>query len=561
MSAFSLFEELGLEVPAEEIKKAVTGGTGKKSTGKDAKKQTAVTEEKLTFPLTVLTGVCPATTLTKDMVGDADTLEKVADYVRSQTGMPKLFTIAKRFSDSKIAVILDRGKAQAKGEFEITEVSTVAIGSEEISLHEIIGKRTAKQICDYIREKTGDETPYQFIADKSKLYAVIGDREAAGKVSLPVSIKSPLGDMVLGVEDFDDVDGNEVYISDIENKVFSAADYAELKPILVLYGPYDVKEESILYVGVRQLTRDIPKSASTASKETTYPTDAVISLIFNKIPLSPEMFGGKKRITEKEVVEFLSKDYPEFTPQRTRLTYDKDGNFIFPTLKSSSKGADMYDSREECVAAAKKHPVYFLANYKEDGVEYRYEKTPVSVIEASYEGKGGRFVWSLPKIPIKMLDAIRLFFARVTEEYEVEALVHIGYEPEQGKYVLNLPQQHVRKDSVTTEDMMVSTFEIYHVMDIHSHNTMPAFFSSRDNADEKANRVYGVMGNLDADEPQMKFRAGTGGRFVPLAVSDVFSERTESGAEYDEWFSGRDVCSVADELYDEWLDYAATILL
>ena len=153
MSAFSLFEELGLEVPAEEIKKAVTGGTGKKSAGKDAKKQSAVTEEKLSFPLTVLTGVCPATTLTKDMVGDADTLEKVADYVRSQTGMPKLFTIAKRFSDSKIAVILDRGKAQAKGEFEITEVSTVTIGSEEISLHEIIGKRTAKQICDYIRDK------------------------------------------------------------------------------------------------------------------------------------------------------------------------------------------------------------------------------------------------------------------------------------------------------------------------------------------------------------------------------------------------------------------------
>ena len=86
----------------------------------------------------------------------------------------------------------------------------------------------------------------------------------------------------------------------------------------------------------------------------------------------------------------------------------------------------------------------------------------------------------------------------------------------------------------------MSTPEMYYVMDIHSHNTMPAFFSSIDNADEKANRVYGVVGGFGG-VPEMKLRAATGGKFVSIALPDVFEENGD-GQEY----------ISAQALYDEW---------
>jgi len=61
------------------------------------------------------------------------------------------------------------------------------------------------------------------------------------------------------------------------------------------------------------------------------------------------------------------------------------------------------------------------------------------------------------------------------------------------------------------------------VLDIHSHNTMGAFFSGTDNADEKEARVYGVIGKLNQEWPEMKFRAGDGnGGWIELSVYDVF---------------------------------------
>lgn len=540
MDNFSLFEALGIEVPETEPKQAA-GKKGKKETKPVVKK-----EEKLVFPLTVVTGVCPATVLTEEQVKGADTLEKVADFVCEQSGMPRYLTIAKRLGDSKIAVVLDREKVKSKGEFDITEVSTVLVSNgEEVSLHEICGARTAQEINEFLAKKQGEDVPYQFISDKTKLYAVTGEELAVGNVSLPVHIKSPLGDVVLTVEDFDKMDddgadGKEVSVTDIEEKVFASAQYTDVKEILALYRPSKPMGESILYLGINSCKVTLPKSAD-GKKEETYPTDAVISMIFHRIQLTPEMFGGKKRVTEKGIIEFLSKDYPEFTMERTKLTYDKKGNFIFPSLKSSSKGAMVYASREECMDAAEKAPVYFLANYLEDGREFRYEKTPVMDIEAAADGEDGCFRWKLPPVPQKIFDTIREFFAHVTHEHGTEALVWLVYFPEEGKYDVIVPEQEVDRISVYTEAMTLTNPSVYHVADIHSHNSMNAFFSPVDDADEMGNQVYGVMGRLDTTEPEVLLRAGTGGKFVQVGVSDIFGK------------SAQDWNVNAEGLYEQWI--------
>ncbi len=67
-----------------------------------------------------------------------------------------------------------------------------------------------------------------------------------------------------------------------------------------------------------------------------------------------------------------------------------------------------------------------------------------------------------------------------------------------------------------------------HVMDIHSHNTMPAKFSSIDDDDEKPTRLYAVMGRLDKVLPDITVRASCGGKFIPVEPADVFDIKSTS---------------------------------
>ena len=66
------------------------------------------------------------------------------------------------------------------------------------------------------------------------------------------------------------------------------------------------------------------KTGTAAVKETTYPTkDVVLSLVFTKIPLSPDMFGGKEEVNEKELLKFICADYPEYGSGRASVQYLK----------------------------------------------------------------------------------------------------------------------------------------------------------------------------------------------------------------------------------------------
>lgn len=552
MDSYSFFEEiLGIdlgEAEKKEEKKAAKKQGAKKAEAKKAKKPAEKKVEKFVFPLTVLTGVCPPTVLTQEQAGEATTAEKIADIICEQAKIPRKIVLVKKLSESKIAVVLDLAKIQAKGEFDITPLSVAVIGEEEIALGEIEGKRTSDEINDFIAKQVGEKVPYRFIVDGSRLFAVPGENVAIGKVSLPVTIRSPLGntgDIVFQATDLGLVGASEVEVDEVKEKLLEREDFKELEPVLELARPSTPQDTNILYVTLKRLVADFSKS--TAPTKEMFPTTAVISMIFHRIPLSPDMFGGREEVEAKDIIELLSKDYPEYTESKTKLSYDKEGNFIFPTLKSSTKGAEFFSSREECLVASEAHPTYFLCNYKENGTDVRYEKTPVSVTEASADGKVGRFQWNLPKIPKKILEVIQDFFSFVTEDYRTEALVKLFYIPSEERYVVTVPQQTVSRVSVRVDYMeqaFMPVSDCYFVMDIHSHNIMPAFFSSVDDEDEKGNGVYGVMGlfNRNREKPAMLFRAATGGRFVSLEVDDIFED-----VEVD-----NDVIPLSTELYREW---------
>lgn len=61
------------------------------------------------------------------------------------------------------------------------------------------------------------------------------------------------------------------------------------------------------------------------------------------------------------------------------------------------------------------------------------------------------------------------------------------------------------------------------VLEVHSHRHYPACFSPRDDRDEQRLAVYGVVGRLGSDRPEVRLRAGAYGYFLPLPWDSVFT--------------------------------------
>jgi PRTRC genetic system protein A len=67
------------------------------------------------------------------------------------------------------------------------------------------------------------------------------------------------------------------------------------------------------------------------------------------------------------------------------------------------------------------------------------------------------------------------------------------------------------------------------VIEVHSHHSMSAFFSSTDDKDEQGFRIYGVLGTI-FDRPTLRLRIGVYGQFWEVPAEDFF-ELGEPGKE------------------------------
>ena len=84
------------------------------------------------------------------------------------------------------------------------------------------------------------------------------------------------------------------------------------------------------------------------------------------------------------------------------------------------------------------------------------------------------------------------------------------------RYHLSVPHQEGTGASVTYERLPRT------VLDIHSHGTMPAWFSPTDNDDEQGLGLYMVVGKLHTLFPEFMLRVGVYGYFRPLEKAEVF---------------------------------------
>lgn len=295
------------------------------------------------------------------------------------------------------------------------------------------------------------------------------------------------------------------------------------------------------------------KTGAATPKTQMYPTEGVtLSLVFKRIELSPEMFGGKSEVTEDEILKLVAKDFPEYGNGRAAVTYLKKEKLIMVSIKSSKKGAlsacmdnisafgtavftcvteeDMQTKLAEAKTIVNNSPEEYTLAYVELGNDrLRVEKTPVGLFVA---GDGifksyAEFHMALPKIPKDIMDEIYSFFLQVKQfqSRSNEAAVQIFWDLKKQEYFVYYPVQEVSTVNVDFERNLLLENAFVLVADVHSHGSIRPFFSSTDNADEKGTRLFCVFGNMDdTTQYQYSLRAGTGGNFIDVDEETVLED-------------------------------------
>lgn len=247
-------------------------------------------------------------------------------------------------------------------------------------------------------------------------------------------------------------------------------------------------------------------------------------------PDTETVFAVKSKIEKgKKFKDALKKHIPgDKEPACTvkpQITAQKKGVMPFTPYKG------LYLSMEE--AEASDSAIAYVAS--QDGRLYELRRNEIGsfIAPAKYihelDSIQPGFEMRLPRLPAAMLHQIISFFRRVCREHgsEVEALVNVLWDRQEEKYLFHVPPQRVAKASVETDMSVQPDPDRYlHVMDVHSHNTMPARFSKTDDEDEQAVRLYMVIGRLDRYFPEIRCRFACGGRHVEIPAELVFEQQS-----------------------------------
>jgi PRTRC genetic system protein A len=172
----------------------------------------------------------------------------------------------------------------------------------------------------------------------------------------------------------------------------------------------------------------------------------------------------------------------------------------------------------------------------------RFVRLKVEKLPTNYkEGKISQEINFLPdgKIPIQLFDQVVAFFKQVMEvkKSELEAMIWVCWDHESG-YHLIVPEQRVSKASASYDWNSLPAGKTI-VCDIHSHNTMGAFFSTTDNNDDRGNIGFsGVIGRLKDETPQTVWRFNYKDKKIDCNFDDIFVLPTrEEQAIPEDWIS------------------------
>ena len=218
---------------------------------------------------------------------------------------------------------------------------------------------------------------------------------------------------------------------------------------------------------------------------------------------------GTTIISMKETIE-RSREFLE----ALKKSKEKDPRcYVKSKVEMKTKGKAAYKGRFGTLEEARASDKVICLIPSRDGRIYELRKmeqgefiAPKNNVVDFSEIRAG-FTPALPKIPAQLMGEIIAFFrAFMTENEENEALALIYWDKEEKRFFAYVPKQSVCKERVEANlhDCPYDDAERYICYaDIHSHNSMDAFFSGTDDRDERSTGLYLVLGKLDHFYPEI----------------------------------------------------------
>jgi len=216
------------------------------------------------------------------------------------------------------------------------------------------------------------------------------------------------------------------------------------------------------------------------------------------------------------------------------LRKSKDKNpdcLVKPRVTMKSKGMAAYKGVFGSAEEARQSDKVICLFPANDGKFYEMRKTeqgefiaPKNKVTEFQSARAG-FTPALPLIPMSLIGQIIAFFRSFMREHEeYEALALIYWDKLEKEYFAYVPKQTVQKshlDADLSDCPYDDESRFIRYADIHSHNSMEAFFSAEDDWDESETGLYLVLGELDHFFPEIKARIFCGGSFVPIDPATV----------------------------------------
>ena len=292
------------------------------------------------------------------------------------------------------------------------------------------------------------------------------------------------------------------------------------------------------------------KNKKAKKKEPKYPSNAIVYIVINGYheQLKSENFEGKEKITKQDLIDYFKGKFAIFSSaEKTgnmKLYYDELQNRLSITFEPGTRGSAYgsrrydrswdYEEREHYVSTEDGHDpmedVIFLKeefnNVLTNPMSVCFNKEILANSILPYGGckifannvaayiyrneKGANHLekvsYKLPSIPRRVYDAIITYFKG---ELPNEAIIQVIYDHRHNNFILQRPE-HVDATPVS----VTSTFPVWSnpylslVATIHSHANMEPFFSPTDDSAEMDQiGIFGVIGRLGSDNPQMLLRA------------------------------------------------------
>ena len=237
-----------------------------------------------------------------------------------------------------------------------------------------------------------------------------------------------------------------------------------------------------------------------------------------------------KEMMEKEVYDLFNDDHPDVSMDRYELLEDKEKKRYWFKAKGFKKGGrPEKDGLPLSILTAVpdyrgKNPPALRHVLGGDTV-YEWRRTPlgsfIAPVESDVEVQPGFYPNRVPKAPVQLLASVIEAFR---DRPKHEAVLEIFYNRRDGSFKPYWPPQRNATAGSVEYDPLPETEDVFRYVNIHSHNTMHAFFSRTDDEYETATGIYGVIGRVEDVRPEALFRFSCGGLFGQLGVEDLFAD-------------------------------------